>query len=343
MLTEKEHQIAEEVSMLLQEILTSLEPPPLPERYAAVESLQVFSTSLRQLREFLYAASNGDLSGQVKLKGFAGGTLKTLQANLRHMTWQTKMVASGDFSQRVEFMGEFSESFNAMVLQLDQTLKDLLAKKTELSRANDELLKEISIRRETEAALRESREELRLLAMTDLLTGLFNRRHFNQVAEEEIGRSLRYQRPLSIMSFDLDFFKRVNDTFGHLWGDRVLEMIAHTTKEVLRATEIPARFGGEEFIVLLPETTAPMAANVAERLREKIEEAVLQTEKGPIKITASFGVSDALDRNAAKPSDQLLSQFISTADHALYASKSGGRNRVTIFGTEPFAMEKLLP
>jgi diguanylate cyclase (GGDEF)-like protein len=118
--------------------------------------------------------------------------------------------------------------------------------------------------------LRKSREELRRLAMTDALTGLFNRCHFNRVAEEEIGRALRYHRPLSVMMFDIDFFKRVNDTFGHNSGDRVLAMVARITREMLRTSEIAARYGGEEFIVLLPETPASKAAAVAERLRSRI-------------------------------------------------------------------------
>jgi len=331
---DKDHRIAEELAGLLLDMLLRPEPPELPERYGAVDSLQTLHSSLLELRNFLHAASNGDLSGRVPLPGYLGGTLKTLQANLRHMTWQTKMVASGDFSQRVEFMGEFSESFNAMVLQLDQTLQELVAKKTALTQANEELHKEISMRKETEAALRKSQEEMRRLAMTDALTGLYNRRHFNRVAEEEIGRALRYQRPLSVMLFDIDHFKRVNDTFGHNSGDRVLAMLARITREVLRSTEIPARYGGEEFIVLLPETSAPAAAEVAERLRGKIEEAVLQTERGPIAVTASFGVSDALEHSDAKPGEQILSEFVSSADGAMYASKDAGRNRVTVFGTE---------
>ena len=111
----------------------------------------------------MYAASNGDLSNHVPFKGYIAGTLKTLQANLKHITWQTKMIASGDFTQRIEFMGEFSESFNAMFIQLDQTLKELVKKETELSQANQELLKEISIRKQAEAALRESEARNRIL------------------------------------------------------------------------------------------------------------------------------------------------------------------------------------
>jgi diguanylate cyclase (GGDEF)-like protein len=306
-------------------------PPCIPARFASVDSLKTLHANLISLRDFLNAASNGDLSKQVAFKGYIGGALKTLQANLKHMTWQTKMIASGDFTQRIEFMGEFSQSFNAMVTQLDHTLKELVRKETELSRMNEELLKEINIRKETESALRESEKALRLLATTDSLTGLHNRRHFNKLAEAEICRALRYKHPLTVMMFDIDFFKRVNDTYGHTSGDMVLKLVAKTTKEMLRATDIPARYGGEEFIVLLPETTAAGAATVAERLRRRIEDTTTQTEKGPIKITISFGISEYLGETNSKPHEKILSDFIGMADQALYASKNAGRNRVTVY------------
>lgn len=328
---EKEHDIVEELSKLLLDVMILGRPPQIPDRFASVDSLQTLYANLISLRDFLYASSNGDLSWQVSFKGFIGGTLKTLQANLKHMTWQTKMIASGDFTQRVEFMGEFAQSFNAMVMQLDRTLKEVARKDKELSKTNEDLHKEITIRKQTEATLRESEEAFKLLSITDSLTGLFNRMHFNKIAEAEISRVLRYTRPLSVMMFDIDFFKRVNDTFGHTSGDMVLKMVAKTTKEMIRATDIPARYGGEEFIVLLPETPVAGAASVAEKLRWRIEDTTAQGEKCPISITASFGVSDYLGETNSKPNERILAEFISNADQALYASKNAGRNRVSVY------------
>ena len=163
MASEKEHDILDELSRLLLDTIMLAKPPQVPARFASVDSLQAFYTNLISLRDFLYAASNGDLSNHVPFKGYIAGTLKTLQANLKHITWQTKMIASGDFTQRIEFMGEFSESFNTMVIQLDQTLKELVRKETELSQANQELLKEISIRKQAEATLRESEARNQIL------------------------------------------------------------------------------------------------------------------------------------------------------------------------------------
>ncbi|MGE4543253.1 MAG: diguanylate cyclase [Pedobacter sp.] len=331
---ENEHNLADDLSRLLLDVLTLSNPPEIPDHLASVPSFRTLYNNLVSLRDFLYLASNGDLSKEVSLKGFIGGTLKTLQSHLKHMTWQTKMVASGDFSQRVDFMGEFAESFNAMVIQLDRTLTELVNKKSELSQANEDLLREIDARKQTEAALRSSKEKLKRLALTDALTGLHNRRHFNKLARDMIGRALRYSHPLSVMAFDIDHFKWVNDTFGHNYGDLTLKMVAKATRELIRATDIPARYGGEEFIVLLCETPAAEAAAVAERLRNKIQETVVDSGKGPIKITASFGVSDYIEPGNTLARDRMLSEFVTTADRAMYASKNAGRNRVTIYTPE---------
>ncbi len=344
--------MADELSKLVLDIMTLGKPPQIPERYASISSMQTLYATLLSLRENLYATSNGDLSREVALKGFVGGALKTLQANLKHMTWQTKLVASGDFSQRMEFMGEFSQSFNAMVIQLDQTLKEITKKDAELSKVNDnlvkenairteteaalkrvntDLVKEVTIRKEAELALRKSQEDFRKLSITDPLTGLFNRRKFNDEAEREIRRAIRYGHPLAAIMLDIDFFKHINDTFGHTCGDMVLKLVAKTTKEMLRAHDIPARYGGEEFIVLFPETPVEAAANIAERLRRRIQESITQTERGPITITASFGVSEFLGKGDNKPSGKILSDFISQAEQALNASKNAGRNKVTVY------------
>lgn len=331
MTTEKEPDIVADLAKLFLDMMRLAEPPPVPGRYASVESVQALQAELMSLRDFLYAASKGDLSRQIPFRGYIAGALKTLQANLKHMTWQTKMIASGDFTQRIEFMGEFSQSFNSMVIQLDQTLRELVGKEAELRQANEELLRENNIRKQTEAALRRSEEALKLLAITDPLTGLYNRRQFNELAEAEISKAFRYERPLSLIIFDIDFFKHVNDTYGHACGDLVLKMVSKTTRESLRAGDIPARYGGEEFIVLLPETPAAQAAVVAERLRRRIGDAIVQGEKCMITITVSFGVSDYVGKPDAKSRDRALSELTATADAALYASKNAGRNRVTLY------------
>ncbi len=334
MLSEKERHLLDELSKLLQDIMMLSHPPEIPAHFASIESVQILCKNLLSLREFLFAASNGDLSKKIPYKGFVAGTLKTLQANLRHLTWQTKMVASGDFTQRIEFMGEFSKSFNAMVIQFDETLKELVKKETELSRTNEELLKEIGIRKQTEEALRKSEKALRFQATTDSLTGLFNRRHFYKLADIEISKIFRYLRPMSLMLYDIDFFKRVNDTFGHPAGDEVIKKIAEITKKELRRTDIAARYGGEEFIVLLPETSLEEAAGIAERVRRQIETTVIDTLGRTISVTASFGVTDYRGIMREKSHEMVLSESIANADQALYTAKNSGRNMVTVYEPE---------
>lgn len=329
-----EHDIVNELSKLLLDVMTLPTPPGIPGSYTTVESLNILHNNLIALRDFLSATSNGNLSREVLFKGYIAGTLKMLQANLKHLTWQTKMVASGDFSQRVEFMGEFSESFNTMVMRLDQTLKKLVKKEKELSQANKELLKEIATREKTEKALRKSQKELSLQAITDPLTDIYNRRHFYELAKMEIRKALRYSRPLSVIMCDIDFFKKINDKYGHLTGDKVIKMIAKIIRIGIRTSDILARYGGEEFIILLPETSAKNAFNLGERLRKRIEKKTLSTGRTKISVTSSFGVNDhhnEPDKYSSKTDENILLDLISGADKALYAAKNTGRNRTTIY------------
>jgi diguanylate cyclase (GGDEF)-like protein len=183
----------------------------------------------------------------------------------------------------------------------------------------------------TAAALRGARAELERLAVTDALTGLFNRRAFFERLGAELRRSARYERPLTLLMLDLDHFKRVNDTHGHPAGDRVLTQSAAAVASSLRASDIVARYGGEELVVLLPETTCAEAEVVAEKLRGAIADQLFAIADGEaLHITVSVGVA-ALERPG--PLDQLTPaeaerELVRLADDALYAAKRGGRNRV---------------
>jgi diguanylate cyclase (GGDEF)-like protein len=328
--SKSEADIVDELSKFFLDVAMHPKVPDAPEGFSSVDSFRTLLDMLTCLRSFLWAASQGDISKKVECGGYVGGSLKTLQANLKHLTWQTKMVASGDFSQRVDFMGEFSDSFNKMVAQLDETLKELVRSESDLTKTNQELLKEIGIRKETEAALLEGKEALRRLAITDALTGLYNRGHFNDLATAEIGRALRYGRPLSVVMFDIDFFKRINDTFGHSNGDRVLKKVAAVAQETIRDDDILARYGGEEFIILLPETALADAAGTAERIRKRLEETTIHTETCEVGITASFGVSELPESKNSKPKESILLEVVNDADSALYEAKRAGKNRVTM-------------
>jgi diguanylate cyclase (GGDEF)-like protein len=163
-------------------------------------------------------------------------------------------------------------------------------------------------------------------AYTDYLTGLANRRHFLEQAENELTRTLRYDRELSILMLDLDRFKQVNDTYGHKVGDLVLKKLSELCRVTLRDIDIIGRVGGEEFAVLLPETGIEQAAQAAERLCEAIAAAHVTLGGGlPLRFTASFGVTTLHEKDANI--DVLLNQ----ADQALYRAKHEGRNRVCVY------------
>jgi diguanylate cyclase (GGDEF)-like protein len=159
-------------------------------------------------------------------------------------------------------------------------------------------------------------------ANTDSLTRLFNRRKGWEMIEYEIARSERYQRPLSIIMFDIDNFKTINDTHGHLAGDRVLRAVAKVAREAVRSIDSLIRWGGEEFIVLLPDTDLEAALPVAERLREAIAGMRINVSDEELSITVSLGVAKK-DENSLD-----LETLVARVDQALYIAKFRGRNRV---------------
>lgn len=166
-------------------------------------------------------------------------------------------------------------------------------------------------------------EKLQLEARTDPLTGLANRNEFFRVGKEELERARRYGRELSIVYFDIDHFKAVNDNHGHDAGDRVLQRVAEICRQRLRANDICSRLGGEEFAVLLPETGLRDAVCMAESLRKQFEDHGADYQGTEICLTSSFGVA-AIDRS----SGETLENILKRADEALYRAKESGRNRV---------------
>ena len=174
---------------------------------------------------------------------------------------------------------------------------------------------------------RQQSEALRR-SMFDDLTGLYRRAYFEERANHEIDRARRYGKPLSLMMLDLDHFKSVNDTKGHVVGDTVLKETGHCIIDALRSSDVAGRFGGEEFCILLPETAPDNARILADRLRKRISERVFTWEKGDFQVTASIGVA------GITPLVRKLADFVEIADKALYHAKHSGRNRVVASGME---------
>jgi diguanylate cyclase (GGDEF)-like protein/PAS domain S-box-containing protein len=173
---------------------------------------------------------------------------------------------------------------------------------------------------------KKAEEQLKLLASMDGLTGISNRRHFDNTLDAEWRRAMRSSTPVSLIMIAIDYFKNYNDFYGHLAGDSCLQKIAHMIRDSLRrAGNIAARYGGEEFAVILPDTDAEGAHLFAESLREKIEDLDIKHTDSKVgsHVTISLGVSTAIPEKDSTP-DTLMSQ----ADKALYKAKQGGRNRV---------------
>jgi len=180
---------------------------------------------------------------------------------------------------------------------------------------NQSLQAEIKRREELEV-------ELKLQATTDPLTGLLNRRQYETLFRREQERVRRHAGKLSLCVTDLDHFKRINDEHGHDAGDQVLKYISDLFVETLRHTDIVGRFGGEEFILLLPDTDRDNALIVIDRLREKLQASALTVEGKEIRITATFAVTEVTLE------DKTIEDVIRRADKALYEGKAGGRNQV---------------
>lgn len=166
--------------------------------------------------------------------------------------------------------------------------------------------------------------QLRQQALTDPLTGLYNRRHVFACIDRELRRYVRYAEAFSIILIDADHFKHVNDNYGHCTGDATLRLIARVCQQSVRETDVVGRFGGEEFIILLPHTRAAAAAVVAERIRRDMHTVSRDLLDGAVLVTLSLGITEVTPDSAG------FDKLLTDADKALYAAKAAGRDRVVV-------------
>jgi diguanylate cyclase (GGDEF)-like protein len=265
-----------------------LEGETAPERVVAggtdpcladlVDAVEAVAGSLVEAQAFFMALADGNLDQDPPPHNQLIAPFKRLHSHLRHLTWQTQQIAAGDLNQRVEFLGEFSVAFNAMIDAL----------------------------REKQAA----EEQVRYLSMHDTLTGLYNRTYFTEeMARLERGRSF----PVSILLADLDDLKKVNDTRGHAAGDLILQEAALILQKGVRSDDVVARIGGDEFVVILPETDVNDAARVLERIRAV--EADYNAGSVEFSIAMSVGMATAHENGP-------LEQTLRLADQRMYEDKA---------------------
>lgn len=212
----------------------------------------------------------------------------------------------------------------------------------DLQKANQKLARQAEALRQLNVALareaehrKQLSEELQRLAMTDDLTGMPSRRSVLEAGSREIARSQRHGQPLCFMMMDLDQFKAINDRHGHAAGDDVLTTFSRIVRGSLREIDEVGRLGGEEFLVVLPDTRLEQAVQVAERIRRKIERTEIPWKDSRITVTVSIGIAFMHGEQCS------LDQLISRADRAMYAAKSAGRNRVMV--TDPQTGEAANP
>jgi diguanylate cyclase (GGDEF)-like protein len=197
-------------------------------------------------------------------------------------------------------------------------------KSSELYLKGEELKNALQAEEQARKEIETLYKEVERLSLIDPLTGLSNRRSFFADAHRTLQLANRHQRKLSCAMLDIDFFKKVNDTCGHDFGDKVLIAVAKLCKKEMRKTDLVARFGGEEFCFLFPETGLNGAALIAERVRHGISQLEFDAEKNSFSVTVSIGVSKLLDSN------DNMENMLKRSDECLYKAKETGRNRVVL-------------
>ena len=221
-------------------------------------------------------------------------------------------IDPGNLKPFSQLMQEANEELGKLNLSYEQLVMELKEAKEKAERLFGEL--------------QEANEKLRELAFRDGLTGLYNHRYFQDVMDKEVARAERYDRPLSLILFDIDFFKKINDSYGHPFGDIVLKQISRSVEMLVRKSDVVARYGGEEFAVVLPETGLKGAYVLAERLREGVAGLQICADGITARVTVSAGLTTF---NPRQSTDE-KAKIVEAADQALYQAKENGRNRVCV-------------
>ncbi|NUM49173.1 MAG: GGDEF domain-containing protein [Anaerolineales bacterium] len=315
-------------------------------------ALQYFEQSLKLAQKLGFRREEADVLrrlGNIYLQqeqtplafAYLHRALELAQAiEARHEIYKSHAELAAAYKQIRNFEKalEHYEQFHLLKEYVFNAQADMRLKSLETAHRLEQAQKEAEIYRLRNQALQREIEESKVaqavaehIATIDPLTGLFNRRHFFHLAEHAFTRALYDTTPLCVLMFDIDHFKLVNDTYGHLIGDQVLIAAANLIRNGLRASDILGRYGGEEFSAILPDTTIEQGHLVAERIRQAIATTPIQTKKKNITITISGGVGKIFVDDSF--STLTLNVLLDRADQALYQAKQAGRNRTFVFET----------
>jgi diguanylate cyclase len=317
----------------LVELAKSLSPPPDWETLDELASktirlLQNRVTEEKEQFEVYLAELNSKLkriNEIVEADSLTLNEIKQINVDFNSSINQQMLEARAKIDNHSELKllkSDLLESLDAITSRLETYQNSYAEKLSSLQESKTSMNGHIqALEKENVVLLKELKKE-RQMSLIDPLTQLPNRLAFERRLEEELPRADRYKQPISIAILDIDFFKSINDKFGHLVGDKVLRMMAKEMKSVCRSSDFLARFGGEEFILLLPQTPLSDAYLAVEKIRQRIESRPFHFQNKPVPITISAGVSE-------KSTQEETDAWIHRADLALYKSKESGRNKVS--------------
>ncbi len=308
----------------------------LPSMIAYVDSTKKYRIINRAYHEYFGASENeiiGKHASEVLGNNFYSIVKKYIDIALsgKNVAWETHHSDSDNKEyvlsfKLIPYVDAKNNNNGYLVVVEDVTEQKRLQLQLEaLNHSLEDKVKKRTLQLEKELKTRKTLEKvLRQVADQDPLTKLLNRRSFIVRINHEISRSHRYKNELSYMIIDIDYFKKINDTYGHLTGDAVLKAFAIKISSILRDSDFIARIGGEEFAIALPNTSMNSANKLAERIRKEIEEHIVQHKNKSINITVSIGLSKLI------LNEKSIEGVFSRADSALYQAKNSGRNKVCV-------------
>jgi diguanylate cyclase len=293
------------------EIVSSIGSQAVNEKLEYQEFLEALTSKLQSLDEHIRETNENDVKAFEERHAISQAMEDEVQGLRGHVEQADNLEQlKSTVNNRLDALNQHFENHQQSDrAQFEQSQKQIR-----------ELNKRLQSMEDESVLLRESAVKSRELALKDALTGIWNRQALDEDLEKEFVRWQRYQKPLSLVVWDIDFFKRVNDTYGHAAGDKVLKTVARLFKQETRDADFIARFGGEEFVGIFPETRLEETLSLANKMREKIQNSKFHYEHKPVPITVSAGLA------TFKPNDTVEDVF-KRADAALYRAKEGGRNR----------------